>query len=182
MPTTTTTLRALNNLDDTPATLADSTLILVDYQNTYVSGVMELHGWRTHLTPPPPCWNRPARSGSTVIRVVNDGVDVCGQIDTGEGGGGLDDDRLALGGGHARVDHADLGPDVVGFMTHMCVLATTRSAFRRGNRPIVVADACATRPLRSADTDLTAVQIHHRALAMIGDLYGVVVASGKSLT
>lgn len=67
-------------------------------------------------------------------------------------------------------------------MTHMCVLATTRSAFRRGNSLVVVADACAARPLRSADTDLTAVQIHHGALAMIGDLYGVVVASGKSLT
>ena len=30
-----TTLRRLNGLDETPATLAGSTLVLIDYQNTY---------------------------------------------------------------------------------------------------------------------------------------------------
>ena len=42
---TTTTLRELNDFDATPARLADATLILVDYQNTYTRGVMELEGW-----------------------------------------------------------------------------------------------------------------------------------------
>lgn len=40
----TTTLRELNGFDQTPASLADATLILVDYQNTYTTGVMELTG------------------------------------------------------------------------------------------------------------------------------------------
>ncbi|MEU4809426.1 hypothetical protein AB0H20_09490 [Nocardia fluminea] len=41
---TSTTLRELNGFDQTPASLTNSTLILVDYQNTYTQGVMELTG------------------------------------------------------------------------------------------------------------------------------------------
>jgi hypothetical protein len=37
-----TTLRALSGLPLTPASLADSTLIMIDCQNTYVRGVMAL--------------------------------------------------------------------------------------------------------------------------------------------
>ncbi|CAL9663093.1 isochorismatase family protein [Streptomyces sp. NPDC090994] len=194
----TTTLRELNNLDDTPASLADSTLILVDYQNTYVGGVMELDGWQDALDSAAALLARARAAGTTVIHVVNDG-----------GEGTPYDIRAEIGEIHPSVAPAEGEPVVVkttpdsfagtdlsahvdaaghrdviviGFMTHMCVLATTMGAFLRGNRPTVVADACATRPLRSADTDLTAAQIHHGALATIGDLYGVVVASGKSLS
>ena len=39
-----TTLRALSGLPSTPASLADSTLIMIDCQNTYVAGVMALDG------------------------------------------------------------------------------------------------------------------------------------------
>ena len=46
---TTTTLRELNDFDATPARLADATLILVDYQNTYTRGVMELEGWQSAI-------------------------------------------------------------------------------------------------------------------------------------
>ncbi|GGS99239.1 MULTISPECIES: isochorismatase family protein [Streptomyces] len=196
MPTT--TLRALNGLDDTPASLAGSTLVLVDYQNTYVGGVMELDGWREALDSAADLLARARAAGTTVIHVVNDG--------------GPDtpyDIRAEIGAVHPSVAPAEGEPVVVkttpdafagtdlaahvdaaghqdviviGFMTHMCVLATTMGAFRRGNRPTVVADACATRPLSAAGTDLTAAQIHHGALATIGDLYGVVVPSGKSLT
>ncbi|NEE57791.1 cysteine hydrolase, partial [Streptomyces sp. SID8455] len=35
-----TTLRELNGFDATPATLSGSTLILIDFQNTYTRGVM----------------------------------------------------------------------------------------------------------------------------------------------
>jgi hypothetical protein len=39
-----TTLRALSGLPSRPASLADSTLILIDCQNTYTQGVMALDG------------------------------------------------------------------------------------------------------------------------------------------
>ncbi|MEV7854469.1 MULTISPECIES: cysteine hydrolase family protein [unclassified Streptomyces] len=193
----TTTLRALNGCDETPASLADATLILVDYQNTYVGGVMELEGWRAALDSAAALLGRAREAGTKVIHVINDG-----------GEGTPYDIRAEIGRIHPSVapvegepvvvkkapnafvdtdlgEHVDAAGNenviVAGFMTHMCVTFTVEGAFLRGNRPTVVADACATRPLRSVGTELTADQIHHSALATIADLYGVVVESGKSL-
>ncbi|MES9509386.1 cysteine hydrolase family protein [Streptomyces sp. NPDC000609] len=193
----TTTLRALNGFDETPASLADSTLILVDYQNTYVGGVMELEGWRAALDSAAALLGRAREAGTKVIHVINDG-----------GEGTPYDIRAEIGRIHPSVapvegepvvvkkapnafvdtdlgEHVDAAGNenviVAGFMTHMCVTFTVEGAFLRGNRPTVVADACATRSLRSVGTELTADQIHHSALATIADLYGVVVESGKSL-
>ncbi|WP_406194950.1 isochorismatase family protein [Kitasatospora sp. NBC_01560] len=193
----TTTLRALNGLDETPASLADATLILIDYQNTYVGGVMELEGWETALDSAAALLARARTAGSKVIHVVNDG-----------GEGTPYDIRAEIGRIHPRVAPVEGEPVVVkqtpnafldtdldrhvdaaghkdvivaGFMTHMCVTFTTAGAFLRGNRPTVVADACATRPLRSVGADLTAAQVHHAALATIADLYGVVVPTGASV-
>ncbi|MFE7463028.1 isochorismatase family protein [Streptomyces sp. NPDC057499] len=193
----TTTLRELNGFDETPASLADSTLILVDYQNTYTGGVMELEGWREALDAAAALLARAREAGAGIIHVINDGgegtpYDIraeSGRIHPGvapaEGervvvkkapdafvGTGLGEYVDAAG-------HKDVV--VVGFMTHMCVLFTAQGAFLRGNRPTVVADACATRPLPSLGTELTADRIHRAALATVADLYGVVVASGASL-
>ncbi|MEU9319658.1 cysteine hydrolase family protein [Streptomyces sp. NPDC048295] len=194
----TTTLRELNGFDETPASLADSTLILVDYQNTYVGGVMELDGWQAALDSAAALLVRAREAGAKVIHVINDGgegtpYDIRADI-------GMIHPSVAPVGGepvvvkkapNAFVD-TDLGEHVdaaghedvivAGFMTHMCVTFTAEGAFLRGNRPTVVADACATRSLRSMGTELSADQIHHGALATISDLYGVVVESGKSLT
>ncbi|ANW22314.1 cysteine hydrolase family protein [Streptomyces clavuligerus] len=193
----TTTLRALNGFDETPASLADSTLILVDFQNTYTTGVMELEGWQQALESAAALLGRARAAGAEVIHVVNDG-----------GEGTPYDIRAEIGEIHPlvapvgdepivvkQVPNAFVDTDlgslvdaagnkdviVVGFMTHMCVLFTTQGAFLHGNRPTVVADACATRPLSSAGVELTAHQIHHGALATVADLYGVVVPSQESL-
>ncbi|MFJ7278909.1 isochorismatase family protein [Kitasatospora sp. NPDC098663] len=196
MPTT--TLRALNDLDETPATLAASALILIDYQNTYVRGVMELEGWREALDAAAALLARARAAGATVIHVINDG-----------GAGTPYDVRAEIGRIHPAVAPVEgeavvvkQAPDafvgtglgalldeaghqdvvVAGFMTHMCVAFTAAGAFLRGNRPTVVADACATRPLASAGTRVTAAQLHRSALATIGDLYGVVVESQAALS
>jgi isochorismate hydrolase len=80
------------------------------------------------------------------------------------------------------VDEAGRGDLVIaGFMTHMCVAFTTAGAFLRGNRPTVVADACATRALPVNGTELDAQGVHLSALATIADLYGVVVPSQEEL-
>ncbi|MFI1279160.1 cysteine hydrolase family protein [Streptomyces sp. NPDC020858] len=196
MPTT--TLRELNGFDQSPASLAGATLILVDYQNTYTRGVMELDGWQAALEAAAVLLERARQAGARIVHVVNDG-----------GAGTPYDIRAEIGRIHQAVapvegEHVvvktrpnafhetDLGEvvdeagtkDVViaGFMTHMCVTFTAEGAFLRGYRPTVVADACATRPLPSLGGPLTAGQIHRAALATIGDLYGVVVASAASLT
>ncbi|MFI9047403.1 cysteine hydrolase family protein [Streptomyces sp. NPDC053427] len=193
----TTTLRELNGFDQTPASLAAATLILVDYQNTYTRGVMELTGWEAALDSAAALLSRARNAGAKVIHVINDG-----------GEGTPYDIRAEIGRIHPTVApiesesvvvktvpnafvDTDLGDRVdaagnkdviiVGFMTHMCVAFTASGAFLRGNRPTVVADACATRPLRTAVSDVSAEQLHHGALATIDDLYGVVVPSGSSV-
>ncbi|CAM5649611.1 cysteine hydrolase family protein [Streptomyces griseomycini] len=193
-----TTLRQLNGLDDTPAKLADSTLVLIDYQNTYTTGVMELDGWQDALDAGARLLARARQEGAKVIHVVNDG-----------GEGTPYDIRAEIGAIHPSVAPLDGEPVVVkkapnafvdtdldrhvdaagngdlviaGFMTHMCVAFTAQGAFLRGNRPTVVADACATRALPVADTELDAGQVHRGALATIADLYGVVVPSQKEIS
>ncbi|MFE3223355.1 isochorismatase family protein [Nocardia sp. NPDC059228] len=191
------TLRDLSGFDQTPATLADATLILVDYQNTYTRGVMELTGWQPALDAAADLLARARRAGSAIIHIVNDG-----------GPGTPYDITADIGAIHPAVAPADSEPVVVkqvpngfhdtdlaaqvdaagnenliiaGFMTHMCVTFTAEGAFLRGNHPTVVADACATRPLESAVGEVTAAQLHDSALATIADLYGVVVASAAEL-
>ncbi|MEU7555918.1 isochorismatase family protein [Streptomyces sp. NPDC044571] len=191
------TLRELNGFDQTPASLATATLVLVDYQNTYTRGVMELAGWEAALDAAAALLARARKAGAKVIHVINDG-----------GEGTPYDIRAEIGQIHPRVApvdgeavvvktvpngfvDTDLGEHVdaagrqdlviAGFMTHMCVAFTASGAFLRGNRPTVVADACATRPLRTAVADLSAEQLHRSALATIDDLYGVVVPSASSL-
>ncbi|MGZ3098877.1 cysteine hydrolase family protein [Streptomyces sp. H72] len=192
-----TTLRQLNGLDDTPAKLADSTLVLIDYQNTYTTGVMELDGWQDALDAGARLLARARQEGAKVVHVVNDG-----------GEGTPYDVRAEIGAIHPSVAPLDGEPVVVkkapnafvgtdldrhvdaaghgdlvlaGFMTHMCVAFTAQGAFLRGNRPTVVADACATRALPVAGTEVDARQVHHAALATIADLYGVVVPSQEGL-
>ncbi|MER6046759.1 isochorismatase family protein [Streptomyces sp. NPDC001793] len=195
MPTT--TLRDINGLDSTPATLAQATLILVDYQNTYTRGVMELSGWQAALDNAAALLARAREAGAKVVHVIHDG-----------GEGSAYDIREDVGRIHPRVapvagepvvvktapdsfvgtdlgEHVDAAGNedvvVIGFMTHMCVASTAAGAFLRGNRPTVVADACATRPLATTVAEVSAEQAHHGALAAIGDLYGVVVPSGSDV-
>ncbi|OBX37671.1 streptothricin hydrolase [Halomonas elongata] len=72
---TTTTLRQLNGFDDAPASLRDSTVIMVDYQNTYTRGVMELDGWEPALYAAAELLEKAREVGATVIHIVNDGGD-----------------------------------------------------------------------------------------------------------
>ncbi|GGW40224.1 isochorismatase [Streptomyces lucensis JCM 4490] len=194
---TSTTLRELNGFDQTPASLADSTLIMIDYQNTYTQGVLELEGWEAALDAGAALLARARGAGAKVIHVINDG-----------GEGTPYDIRAEIGRIHPKVAPADdetvvvkhlpnafLDTDlaahveaaghkdlvIAGFMTHMCVAATAQGAFLAGHRPTVVADASATRPLRTAVADVPAEQVHRGALAMISDLYGVVVPSAAAL-
>ncbi|MBO1335617.1 isochorismatase family protein [Streptomyces sp. VRA16 Mangrove soil] len=191
-----TTLRELNGFDQTPATLAGSTLVLIDFQNTYTQGVMELDGWQESLDAAAQLLARARAAGTKVVHVINDG-----------GPGTPYDIRAEIGSIHPKVapvdgepvvvkqvpnafvdtdlaEHIPGGQDVViaGWMTHMCVAFTAQGAFLGGHRPTVAADACATRSLPVAGTDVPAEQVHRSALATIADLYGVVVESQKEIS
>jgi len=69
---------------------------------------------------------------------------------------------------------------IAGFMTHMCVSATTRSALDHGYTVTVAADAAATRALPDplGGADLPADQIHRTALAELADRFATVASVG----
>jgi nicotinamidase-related amidase len=67
---------------------------------------------------------------------------------------------------------------IVGFMTHMCVSATARSALDHGYRSTVVANCCATRDLPDGlGGTVAAVDIHRVELAALHDRFAVIVPS-----
>ena len=194
---TTTTLRELNDFDATPARLADATLILVDYQNTYTQGVMELEGWQSAIAEASQLLALARAQGAKVIHVINDGgagtpYDIRSEI------GQIHPDMAPIDGEPVvvkQVPNAFVGTTlaqevdaagrkslvIAGFMTHMCVAFTTEGAFLRGNQATVVANACATRSLPSVAGAVPAAQLHQGALATIADLFGVVVESSFDL-
>ena len=194
---TTTTLRELNDFDATPARLAEATLILVDYQNTYTRGVMELEGWQAAIAEASQLLALARAQGAKVIHVINDGgagtpYDIRSEI------GQIHPDMAPIDGEPVvvkQVPNAFVGTTlaqevdaagrkslvIAGFMTHMCVAFTTEGAFLRGNQATVVASACATRSLPSVVGAVPAAQLHQSALATIADLFGVVVESRSEL-
>lgn len=191
----TTTLRELNGFDETPASLADATVILIDYQNTYTGGVMELDGYADALAEGRKLLAAARAAGAPVIHVQEAGYDTSSEA------GRIHPDVAPIEGeavvvksvpnGYHSTELGELVEKtgrknviIAGFMTNMCVLFTAQGAFLRGDRPTVVAGACATRSLptkKAGGPTLTAQQIHDGALATITELYGVVVSSVSDL-
>ena len=84
----------------------------------------------------------------------------------------------------AKIDAAGVGQlIVVGFMTHMCVSATVRSAVDHGLFSTVVANACATRDLPSATggAPMPAQTIHDATLAALADRFAVIATGAANV-
>ncbi len=186
-----TTLRALSGLPSTPASLADSTLIMIDCQNTYVRGVMALDGVAAALDESAELLERARSAGIPIIHFKHDAgegspYDVraeIGQIVDQVAPRGDEtvivkqfpnsfvqtdlDDRLKAASARNLV--------LAGFMTHMCVNSTARGAFNLGYAPTVVASATATRALPSTPDTVSSAALQAASLAAIGDLFGIIV-------
>ena len=188
------TLRQVVGLPASPARLADATLILIDYQNTYRTGVMALPDADRALEAASRLLERARAAGAGVVHVINDGgegspYDIRAEIGRIEARVAPRDGEAVVVKGFPDSFHetdllevlrrSEAGPDLVlaGFMTHMCVQFTAQGAFNLGYRPTVVAEACTTRPLAGPDgAPIGADALHAGALTTIGDLFGLVVA------
>ncbi|MDA3644787.1 isochorismatase family protein [Saccharopolyspora indica] len=193
------TLRDVIGLDAQPPRLSDSALILIDFQNTYRTGVMALDGAEEALAAAARLLERARAAGIPVVHVINDGgegtpYDIRAHI------GAISDEVAPVDGEPVVVKqfpdsfHAtelektlkdlNIGGDLVlaGFMTHMCVTFTAQGAFNLGYRPTVVAEATATRSLPAPDgTALPSAALHEAALTTITDLFGLVVPEVDAL-
>jgi nicotinamidase-related amidase len=188
----TTTLRALADLPLQPVSLADSTLVMIDCQNTYTRGVLELEGVQAALDQAAALLDRARTAGIPIIHIQHD--DGPGSLYDVEGESGAIVTRVAPRDGEPVVvknyPNSFVQTDfderlkavsasnlvLAGFMTHMCVNSTARGAFNLGYAPTVIAAATATRALPGlGDATVPAAAMQTASLAAMADLFAVVV-------
>ena len=199
MTTASQTLRDITGMGYGHASLKDSALIMVDCQNTYRRGIMQLTNVEPAIKEAQKLLEMARDLKIPIIHIQHDaGVgtpyDVTAEI-------GAISSEVAPKNGEAVVvknypnsfiatpleaQLKALGIENVvlaGFMTHMCINSTARGAFNLGFKPIVVASACATRSLTGANNKVIDAQaMHDGALAAIRDLFAVVVDDVTSLS
>ncbi|MFE1804102.1 isochorismatase family protein [Streptomyces sp. NPDC059533] len=189
-----TTLRDVIGLDNALPRLADTTLVLIDFQNTYRTGVMALEGAEEALAAGARLLAAARAAGIPVVHVADAGYDVDSELGAiSPEVAPLEGEPVVVKGVPDAFHGTDLektlrelgaGQDLVlaGFMTHMCVAFTAQGAFNRGFRPTVVAEATATRSLAASDgTALPAAALQTAALVTIGDVFGLVVPTVEDL-
>jgi len=192
------TLRGLLGLGDAPAGLPDSALVMIDCQNTYRRGVMQLQGAEDAIAEAARMLARARAAGIPVFHIMHDAgqgspYDITAEI------GQISDEVAPIAGEPVIVKHypssffetdlaGQLGKtgrhDLVltGFMTHMCVNSTARDAFNLGYRPTVVASATATRDLPvPGGTPVPATTLQAATLAGIADLFAVVAGTPEDV-
>ena len=176
-----------------PARLEDAVLLLIDHQREYTEGKLRLTGIDAAVESIAALLERARRAGTPVVHVAQNGkpggalfdpdgpmarfIDGIGPRDAEAtvvkslpnafAGTTLDATLKATG-------RSDL--IVAGFMTHMCVRATTGAALDLGYRTTVVAEATATRDLPDGSGGvIDAMTVKRVALAALGDRFTTVV-------
>jgi nicotinamidase-related amidase len=188
------TLLQLAGATPVPSRLSLSVLVLIDIQNEYFDGPLQLTGVGAAAEVAAGLLARARALGTPVVHVRH----------RGRAGGAFDPEAprgqihasVAPLAGEAIVDKGlpnsfanttlaevlqGIGPRplvVAGFMTHMCVSATVRSALDRGLSSTVAMDATATRDLPDPTGGvLPADTVHRAALAAIADRFATVVSA-----
>ena len=193
-----TTLRELLGLGLQPTPLKDTALIMIDCQNTYRSGIMQLTGVETALLEAQKLLKMARALKMPVFHIQHDAgpgtpYDITAHI------GAIADEVAPIAGESVIVKHypnsfvqTDLDQQLkaagiknvvlAGFMTHMCINSTTRGAFNLGYAVTVPAAATATRALAAPDGSVVeAAVLQSAALAALADLFAVVVADGTAI-
>lgn len=192
MVTASQTLRDITGMGYQPADLKDSALILIDIQNTYRRGLMQLNNVEPAILEAQKLLKLARELKIPVIHIQHD-AGVGSPYDISTDIGAIATEVAPIAGEKVIVKNypnafvettldAELKTlDVknivlAGFMTHMCVNSTAHGAFNLGYASTIVASATATRPLLSTNGKvLSADEVHLGALASTRDLYAVVV-------
>jgi len=185
------TLYQLAGVTLTPPALADATLIMIDYQNEYLSGPLTLVGAEPAVERAAALLVAARQAGARIIHIAHRGA-AGGPFDRSAERGaiiaalaplpgepvvektmassfaGTNLDALLGATGQALV--------IAGFMTHNCVSSTVRATMERGHSVTIAADACATRDLPGPDgVDIPADLIHRATLASLADRHALVL-------
>ena len=192
------TLRDIVGLSATPARLSESAVILIDCQNTYRSGIMQLVDVEPALKHTRELLDRARAAGIPVFHVQHD-AGTGSPYDLNAESGQIADAVAPVFGEPVIVKHF---PDsfagtrlqqeleavgcknliLTGFMSHMCVSSTARSAFDRGYAVSIVEKATATRDLPDGKGGtITAADVQKASLCGLADLIAVVVEDQQQI-
>ena len=192
------TLREVTGMGFDYAGLKNSALIMVDCQNTYRHGIMQLTNIEPAIIEAKKLLEMARALNVPIIHIQHDaGVgspyDVTAEI------GQISSEVAPKNGENVITKNypnsfvatpleaqlKSLGIEnlvLAGFMTHVCINSTARGAFNLGFKPTVVASACATRSLVGANGKVIDAQtMHDAALAAVRDIFAVVVDDVASL-
>jgi len=171
---------------------------MIDCQNTYRTGLMQLSGVEEAIIEAKKLLALARSREIPVIHIRHDAGAgspydinaqigaICDEVAPVDGeliitknypnsfvGTSLDQDLKALG-----INNLVLA----GFMTHMCINSTAHGAFNLGYTVAVVASATATRALESANGKvLSAKEVHDAAIASTRDLYAAIVDTADEM-
>ena len=193
------TLLQMAGAPATPSKLSDAVLIVVDAQREYVDGKLPLTGVGPALSEIGKLLARARAAGTPVIHIQHKGKpggafgpDTPGFPIAGEAaplaGEQVIEKSLpnafagtALKGALDATGRKEL--ILAGFMTHMCIEATARSALDHGLRATVVASAAATRDLPDPLTGgtITAAEVHRNALTALSDRFAIIAPDTKAI-
>jgi nicotinamidase-related amidase len=171
----------------------DAVLLLIDAQCEYTEGKLRLHGVHSAVQTIAGLLEKARRAGTPIVHVAQNG----------KPGGALFDPEGPMSRFIAGVEPRDGEITVVkslpnafakteldaklkatgrgnlivaGFMTHMCISATTRASVDLGYRTTIVAEGTATRDLPDGNGGtIDATTVHRVALAELGDRFATVV-------
>lgn len=193
------TLRTLTGMDPNPAPISESALVLIDCQQTYREGVMQLENVEPALKEAAALLERYRKAGRPVIHIMHDAgagtpYDVnapIGQI--ADLVAPIEGETVIVKNFPSAFEQTELDAELkklgvekvvyAGFMTHMCVNSTTRASFNHGYGNTVVASATATRAIPNPATggDVPAQQLQDASLSALGDMFAVVVPTAKAV-
>ena len=192
------TIRELAGLPETPAKLSESALIMIDCQNTYREGVMQLEGVEDALSNASQLLERARNAGIPIFHIQHD-AGVGSPYDITATNGQIADvvapaesEPVIVKNYPDSFSSTDLDEQLkatgcknlilAGFMSHMCVSSTARGGFDRGYAVSVVENTTATRELPDGHGgSIPAANVQQASLRGLADLVAIVVDDSNAI-
>jgi len=192
------TMLQMSGVAPAPATMADGVLLIIDAQREYTDGLLPLAGVAPAIEALAVLLEKARVAGAPVVHVrhvskgkafnpSSTGYEIVKSL-TPRAGEVIVDKGLpnAFAGTELAKHLGETGRKsliVGGFMTHMCVSATVRSATDHGYMSTIAADTVATRDLPDATGGATvdAAAINRITLAALSDRFAWIVPSAAAI-
>jgi nicotinamidase-related amidase len=192
------TMLQMSGATPSPAALSNGILLIIDAQREYTDGLLPLSGVQPAIEALAGLLEKARKAGAPIVHVrqqskgkafnpASSGYEIVTPL-TPRAGETIIDKALpnAFAGTDLAKHLAASGRKnliVGGFMTHMCVSATVRSATDNGYMSTIAADTVATRDLPDATggPTITADAVNRITLAALSDRFAWIVPAARQI-